>query len=65
MFLIIVSSLNPRTHGQKSRRSASCLLVRHFARLRPWFKGVGGRSAGRDPSSLALAVDDFARWTIA
>src|SRR5262249_2506330 len=62
--LIILSSLNC-THGQRPCRRASCLLVGHFAAWRPRFKGVGGRRAGRDPSSLVLAARDFAPGTFA
>src|SRR5262249_10968876 len=58
--LIIVSSLNSTHARPKARRCASCLLAGHFAALRPWFKGVGSRGAGRDPSPLALVAHDFA-----
>jgi hypothetical protein len=59
MFWIILSSLNSTHARARARRSVSC-VGRHFAALRTWFKGIGGRCADRDRSSLAVAARNFA-----
>src|SRR5215472_16582505 len=42
LFLIIPSSLNS-TRARLQIRRGVLVLVGHFAALRPWFKGIGGR----------------------